>query len=139
MNAALGDDRDSVQQTKRRLAAAKRLATIRAKAEAKEAEYRRRVFIVVNGDEPFANYGPYREILYGWSPACDTTGHYGIDDVIADIERRYHLPAMDDPDSSDDQEPGFGARDLTIWRDGRLLAVIRPGAGGGLLVTRLDT
>jgi hypothetical protein len=139
MDGHFEDDARQIQPTKRSLAAAKRRADKQAKADAKAADYRRRVFVALHGESRLEEYGPVRELLWGKPQEYEPTGHFDIDDVIADIVPRYHLPTMDDPNAPEDQEPGFGGLDLTIWRGGRLLAVLRPGDGGGPVVSRFDT
>ena len=76
---------------------------------------------------------------------CDPTKDFTLDDVIADVVRRFYLPLFDDlivPDDVEpdfnDVEPGFDGEDVAVWRDGRLLAVIRAGADGKPVVTRFD-
>src|SRR5258707_11327299 len=103
MDAHFEDDPGQARPTKRSLAAAKRRATIRAKAEARAADYRRRVFVALHGDTLLEQFGPVHEIAWGEPQQHEPTEHYEIDDVIADIERRYHLPTMDDPEGREDQ------------------------------------
>ncbi|QEH31723.1 hypothetical protein OJF2_01880 [Aquisphaera giovannonii] len=79
------------------------------------AEYRRRVFQVFNGDEWMCSYGD----MYFMQPeASSPTRDYTLKDVISDLLRDF-----DDPDGTD-------ARDMAVWRDGRILAVIRKGRDG---------
>lgn len=79
------------------------------------AEYRRRVFQVFNGDEWMCSYGD----MYFMQPeASNPTRDYSLKDVIDDLVRDF-----DDPDGTD-------ARDMAVWRDGHILAVIRKGPGG---------
>ena len=79
------------------------------------AEYRRRVFQVFNGDEWMCSYGD----MYFMQPeAANATRDYTLGDVIDDL-----VMDFDDPEGTD-------ARDLAIWRGGRILAVIRKGRDG---------
>jgi hypothetical protein len=79
------------------------------------AEYRRRVFQVFNGDEWMCSYGD----LYFMQPeAASPTRDYSLRDVIDDLVRDF-----EDPDGTD-------ARDMAVWRDGRILAVVRRGRAG---------
>jgi len=79
------------------------------------AEYRRRVFQVFNGDEWMCSYGD----MYFMQPeASSPTRNYSLQDVVEDLVRDF-----DDPDGTD-------ARDMAVWRDGRILAVIRKGPNG---------
>jgi hypothetical protein len=84
------------------------------------AEYRRRVFQVFNGDEWMCSYGD----LYFMQPeASSPTRDYSLRDVIDDLVRDF-----------DDSE-GTDARDMAVWRDGRILAVVRKGRDGRPEVT----
>ena len=79
------------------------------------AEYRRRVFQVFNGDEWMCSYGD----MYFMQPeAPSPTRDYTLQDVIADLVKDF-----DDPEGTD-------ARDMAVWRAGRILAVIREGRDG---------
>jgi hypothetical protein len=79
------------------------------------AEYRRRVFQVFSGDEWMCSYGD----LYFMQPeASSPTRDYSLRDVIDDLVRDF-----DDPEGTD-------ARDMAVWRDGRILAVVRKGRDG---------
>ncbi|MHB1560596.1 MAG: hypothetical protein ACYC61_24350 [Isosphaeraceae bacterium] len=79
------------------------------------AEYRRRVFQVFNGDEWMCSYGD----MYFMQPeASNRTRDYSLKDVIEDLVRDFEDPG------------GTDARDMAVWRDGRILAVIRKGHGG---------
>jgi hypothetical protein len=79
------------------------------------AEYRRRVFQVFNGDEWMCSYGD----MYFMQPeAPNSTRDYTLSDVIDDL-----VLDFDDPEGTD-------ARDMAIWRGGRILAVIRKGHDG---------
>ena len=79
------------------------------------AEYRRRVFQVFNGDEWMCSYGD----MYFMQPdATSPTRDYSLKDVIDDL-----IEDFDDPDGTD-------ARDMAVWRDGRILAVVRKGRDG---------
>jgi hypothetical protein len=85
------------------------------------AEYRRRVFQVFNGDEWMCSYGD----MYFMQPeAPNTTRDYTLSDVIDDL-----VQDLEDPDGTD-------ARDMAIWRDGRIMAVIRKGWDGRPEVVR---
>lgn len=82
---------------------------------AQRAEYRRRVFQVFNGDEWMCSYGD----MYFMQPeAASPTRDYSLRDVIDDLVKDF-----DDPDGTD-------ARDMAVWRDGRILAVVRKGRDG---------
>ncbi len=79
------------------------------------AEYRRKVFQVFNGDEWMCSYGD----MYFMQPeATNPTRDYSLRDVIDDL-----IKDFDDPDGTD-------ARDMAVWRDGRILAVVRKGTDG---------
>ena len=79
------------------------------------AEYRRRVFQVFNGDEWMCSYGD----MYFMQPdAPNATRDYKLADVIDDL-----VMDFDDPEGTD-------ARDMAIWRGGRIMAVIRKGRDG---------
>ncbi len=79
------------------------------------AEYRRRVFQVFNGDEWMCSYGD----MYFMQPdASSPTRDYLLKDVIDDL-----IKDFDDPDGTD-------ARDMAVWRDGRILAVVRKSRDG---------
>jgi hypothetical protein len=79
------------------------------------AEYRRKVFQVFNGDEWMCSYG---DVYFMQPEASNPTRDYSLQDVIADL-----LSDFDDPNGTD-------ARDMAVWRDGRILAVIRKGRDG---------
>jgi hypothetical protein len=79
------------------------------------AEYRRRVFQVFNGDEWMCSYG---DIYFMQPDASSPTRDYSLRDVIDDLVRDF-----DDPEGTD-------ARDMAVWRDGRILAVVRKGRDG---------
>ncbi len=79
------------------------------------AEYRRRVFQVFNGDEWMCSYG---DIYFMQPNAYNPTRDFALKDVIADL-----VGDFDDPEGTD-------ARDMAVWRDGRILAVIRRGRDG---------
>jgi hypothetical protein len=79
------------------------------------AEYRRRVFQVFNGDEWMCSYG---DIYFMQPDAYNPTRNYSLKDVIEDLIRDF-----DDPEGTD-------ARDMAVWRDGRILAVVRRGRDG---------
>src|SRR4051794_36409701 len=111
MNAHDENDPGCARQSKYGLAATKGRETKRARAEAKAADYRRRVFVAMHGDTILEQFGPVYELAWGAPQQYEPTGHFEIDDVIADIERRYHLPTMGDPDAREDREAGFGALD----------------------------
>ena len=66
------------------------------------AEYRRRVFQVFNGDELMYSYS---EMFFMQPEASNPTRDYA------------------DPGGTD-------ARDMAVWRDGRILAVVRKGRDG---------
>src|SRR5690242_4591744 len=83
-------------------------------------EYRRRVFQVFCGDEWMCSYG---DVFFMQPEAASPTRDYTLEDVIADLVRDF-----DDPGGTD-------ARDMAVWRDGRILAVIRRGDGGQPEVT----
>lgn len=87
----------------------------RPRRAALRAEYRRRVFQVFNGDEWMCSYGD----MYFMQPdATSPTRDYSLKDVIDDL-----IEDFDDPDGTD-------ARDMAVWRDGRILAVVRKGRDG---------
>ncbi len=79
------------------------------------AEYRRRVFQVFNGDEWMCSYG---DIYFMQPEAASPTRDYSLRDVIDDLVRDFADPG------------GTDARDLAVWRDGRILAVVRKGRDG---------
>lgn len=79
------------------------------------SEYRRRVFQVFNGDEWMCSYG---DIYFMQPEASSPTRDYLLHDVIQDLVKDF-----DDPEGTD-------ARDMAVWRDGRLLAVIRKARDG---------
>ena len=87
------------------------------------AEYRRRVFQVFNGDEWMCSYG---DIYFMQPEARNATRHYALGDVINDL-----VADFDDPEGTD-------ARDMAIWRDGRILAVIRKSRDGRPEVVRFS-
>ena len=79
------------------------------------AEYRRRVFRVFNGDEWMCSCGD----MYFMQPeAANATRDYALSNVIDDL-----VVDFDGPDGTD-------ARDMAIWRGGRLMAVVRKGRDG---------
>jgi hypothetical protein len=78
-------------------------------------EYRRRVFQVFCGDEWMCSYG---DIYFMQPEAASPTRDYSLEDVVADLVRDF-----DDPDGTD-------ARDMAVWKDGRILAVVRRGNEG---------
>jgi hypothetical protein len=87
----------------------------RMSRSALRAEYRRRVYQVFNGDEWMCSYGD----MYFMQPdAQNATRDFTLADVINDLVRDF-----DDPDGTD-------ARDMAVWRGGRILAVIRKGPEG---------
>jgi hypothetical protein len=79
------------------------------------AEYRRRVFQVFNGDEWMCSYGE----MYFMQPEAPNATR---DDTLTDV--------IDDPVMDFDDPDGTAARDMAIWRDGRIMAVIRKGWDG---------
>ena len=79
------------------------------------AEYRRRVFQVFNGDEWMCSYG---DVYFMQPEAASPTRDYSLREVIDDLVRDF-----DDPEGTD-------ARDMAVWRDGRILAVVRKGPDG---------
>ncbi len=88
------------------------------------AEYRRRVFQVFNGDEWMCSYGD----LYFMQPeAASPTRNYTLQDVMDDLVKDFA-----DPEGTD-------ARDMAVWRDGRILAVVRKRRDGRPEVTTFDT
>jgi hypothetical protein len=84
------------------------------------AEYRRKVFQVFNGDEWMCSYG---DVHFMQPEAPSPTRDYTLRDVIDDLVKDF-----DDPGGTD-------ARDMTVWRDGRILAVVRKGTDGRPEVT----
>ena len=79
------------------------------------AEYRRKVFQVFNGDEWMCSYGD----MYFMQPETpNATRDYTLSDVIDDL-----VMDFDGPDGAD-------ARDMAIWRGGRLMAAVRKGRDG---------
>ncbi len=84
------------------------------------AEYRRRVFQVFNGDEWMCSYG---DVNFMQPQALSPTRDYTLQDVIADLVKDF-----DEPEGTD-------ARDMAVWRDGRILAVVRRGRDGRPEVT----
>ena len=79
------------------------------------AEYRRRVFQVFNGDEWMCSYGD----LYVMQPeAASPTRDYSLRDVLDDLIKDFA-----DPEGTD-------ARDMAVWRDGHILAVVWKGRDG---------
>ncbi len=79
------------------------------------AEYRRRVFQVFNGDEWMCSYGD----MYFMQPdAHNATRDFALADVINDLVKDF-----EDPEGTD-------ARDMAVWRGGRILAVVRKGPDG---------
>jgi hypothetical protein len=87
------------------------------------AEYQRRVFQVFNGDEWMCSYG---DMNFMQPEVPSPTRDYALQDVIDDLVRDF-----DDPRGTD-------ARDMAVWRNGRVLAVIRKGADGRPEVTRFE-
>lgn len=84
------------------------------------AEYRRRVFQVFSGDEWMCSYG---DVYFMQPDAPSPTRNFTLEDVIGDLMRDFADPG------------GTDARDMAVWRDGRILAVIRRGIGGAPEVT----
>ena len=79
------------------------------------AEYRRKVFQVFTGDEWMCSYGD----MYFMQPdAPNRTRNYSLQDVIDDL-----IKDFEDPHGTD-------ARDMAVWPDGRILAVVRKGSDG---------
>jgi hypothetical protein len=119
---------------------AEKVRKAREKSAARQAEYRRRVFVVMHADELIERYGPIFEILLEQPDATEPTRHFELEDVLADIAVRYQFLTIDDPNlSGDGDEPsGFGSLDVAVWRDGRLLAVVRPADDGEPVVTHFD-
>ena len=83
-------------------------------------EYRRRVYQVFCGDEWMCSYG---DVNFMQPDAASPTRDYSLSDVIADLVRDF-----DDPGGTD-------ARDMAVWKDGRILAVVRRGDQGRPEVT----
>jgi hypothetical protein len=132
---------DNVDASRRSEIAKKSRQTRQRKAEARQAEYRRRVFQVYHEGSQLEHYGPISEVLLNQPDATEPTKHFELEDVLADIAVRYRFLTLEDPDLSPDidEQVGFGSLDLTVWRDGRLLAVVRRGDDGEPVVTRYDT
>jgi hypothetical protein len=120
---------------KRSMAARKAAATRRAKEKARRAEFRRRVFMLCQEDLAMEHYGPRWEILYNQPEAFEPTKYFTLADVLDDVRQRFSFRTHDDPEATEDDEVGFGGMDLTVWRDGRLLAVIRKGHDDQPVVT----
>ena len=121
-------------------AAAREAAPTRRDERAeREEEHRRRSFLVTNGEDWRQWYGPTLfEILDGVPDLFEPTRDFTTDDVVADVVRRFDLPSMDDVDFDGDEEDGFAGQDVAIWRDGKVLAVVRRGADGRPEATRFD-
>jgi hypothetical protein len=85
------------------------------------AEYRRRVFQVFNGDEWMCSYG---DIYFMQPEAPSPTRDYSLQDVLDDLVKDF------------DDSAGTDARDMAVWRDGHILAVIRKGRDGHPEVTK---
>ena len=92
----------------------------RSSRAALRAEYRCRVFQVFNGDEWMCSYG---DMFFMQPDAPSPTRDYTLQDVLDDLIKDFA-----DPDGTD-------ARDMAIWRDGHILAVIRKGVDGRPEVT----
>jgi hypothetical protein len=120
---------------KRSIAARKAASTRRSKAKAKQAEFRRRVFMICYEDLSMEHYGPRWEILYNQPEVFEPTKNFTLADVLDDVRRRHGFRTYEDPEATEDDEVGFGGMDLTVWRDGRLLAVIRKGEDDQPVVT----
>jgi hypothetical protein len=85
------------------------------------SEYRRRVFQVFNGDEWICSYG---DMFFMQPDAYNPTREYDLEHVIENLVDGFESTG------------GVGGKDLAIWRDGRILAVIRQGDDGRVEVTR---
>ncbi|MEJ7638511.1 MAG: hypothetical protein WKF75_11195 [Singulisphaera sp.] len=117
-----------------RSAAARKAARTRRDERAeRDALLRRHNFLITHGEDWRGWYGPAR---FGIQP----TRRYTIDDVVADVVRRFDLPILDDAaiEGGGYEEEGFGGQDVAIWRDGKVLAVVRRGGDGRPEVTRFD-
>jgi hypothetical protein len=87
----------------------------RSSRAALRAEYRRRVFQVFDGDEWMCSYG---DLCFMQPGAPSPTRDDSLRDVIDDLVRDFTDPG------------GTDARDMAVWRDGRILAVVRKGRDG---------
>ncbi len=76
------------------------------------AEYRRRVFPGFDGDQSMCSYG---DIDFMQLEVSNPARNYALQDVIEDLFKDF-----DDPEGTD-------ARDMAVWRDGLILAVVRKG------------
>lgn len=106
-------------------------------------EYRRTRFDIESSGkviECYSSYGfgpwDFRKLEVGEWPASAT-----IDDVIADLIKHHD---SDWPPNYADEETlakigtGFDGRDLAVWRDGRILAVIRKDTSGKSTATKFE-
>ncbi len=100
------------------------------------AELRRVAFMATNGKELVDFHGPIPTIGYGVIRVPETTEHVTTDDVVADVVKRFDYPLRDLAPRG--VENGFGGEDVAVWRDGKLLAVVRRGADGEPEATRFD-
>jgi hypothetical protein len=135
-----GHDRMSPEETResaRAVAARKAARTRRDQQARREAEIRRRIFLVTNGDDVRERYGPVYSLLLNSPDQTDPTGHFTLDDVIADVEGRFDFPTIEDAEEGDGGV-GFGSEDVAVWRDGRIRAVVHRGADGKPEVTRFS-
>lgn len=101
-------------------------------------EYRGLVYQVVHEQRCPGQYGPCRAPTFGYPMGPERTEHFTLDDVLADIRKRFHRSTFDDPDAPEVEPIGFGGLDLAVWKGGRLLAVVRKGDDGEPVVSRFD-
>lgn len=85
------------------------------------SEYRRRVFQVFNGDEWICSYG---DMFFMQPDAYNPTREYELDQVIEVLVVGFESAG------------GIDGKDLAVWRDGCILAVIRRRSDGEVEVTR---
>ena len=128
-----------------RLDRIRRLATAtwamrRPDGEARKAAYRRHMIVVLHEATPVESYGPFHQIDCDWWVADGSMKVYRLDEVLEDLVARFAVDGRDDPKARDlyDLEHELAHQDLAIWRDGRLLAVLREGPGGIPRVSRFD-
>lgn len=115
-----------------------RVARIRAAAKARRADHRRCVILVVAEQTMVDRFGPETDHMAQATCQGQPVEPVRLDDVVGDILRRYSASPETDPERGTDQEIGYGSPDVTIWQDGRLIAVFRRGDGGEPVITRFD-
>ncbi len=113
-------------------------ASRQTRAEAEKARFRRTTIIVLHGATVVASFGPTAETGTAPRVAEGLKMLPTLDDVLEELEARGLNYRDHDLRTYKHQAARFAPRDLTIWRDDRLLAVVRTADDGDIAITYLD-